>query len=135
MDPCIVNIFQYISNKMQRYSLFISGNCSTCFGWYLHPPSGAHTTVSTASGICQTVTATCRYRGRVGTLCGRKISTNNLLASGVPPVPPDKLLANTLQYTIVSTRSFLLHNHITFIRFIQRNNVEANPESYKNFRA
>ena len=26
-----------------------------------------HTTVSTASGTCQTVTATCRYRGRVGT--------------------------------------------------------------------
>ena len=31
------------------------------------PSSGAHTTVSTASGICRTVTATCRYRGRVGT--------------------------------------------------------------------
>ena len=26
----------------------------------------AHTTVSTASGVCHTVTATCRYRGRVG---------------------------------------------------------------------
>jgi len=24
------------------YSLFISVNCSTCFGWYLHPSSGAH---------------------------------------------------------------------------------------------
>jgi len=46
----------------------ISGNCSTCFGWYLRPWSGAHTTLSTASGICHTVTATCRYRGRVGTL-------------------------------------------------------------------
>jgi len=46
-------------------TLFIlSGNCSTCFGWYLHPSSGAQTTVSTASGICQTVTATCRYSGR-----------------------------------------------------------------------
>ena len=33
----------------------ISGNCFTCFGWYLHPSSGAHTTVSTASGICHTV--------------------------------------------------------------------------------
>jgi len=40
---------------------FYPENCSTCFGWYLHPSSGAHTTVSTASGICQTVTATCRY--------------------------------------------------------------------------
>jgi len=44
----------------------LSGNCSTCFGWYLYPSSGAQTTVSTASGICHTVTATCRYRGRVG---------------------------------------------------------------------
>jgi len=42
----------------------LSGNCSTCFGWYLHPSSGAQTTVSTASGICHTVTVICRYRGR-----------------------------------------------------------------------
>ena len=47
--------------------LILSGNCSTCFGWYHHPSSAAQTTVSTASGICHTVTATCRYRGRVGT--------------------------------------------------------------------
>ena len=33
-----------------------------------HPSSGAHTTVSTASGICHTFTAACRYRGRVGIL-------------------------------------------------------------------
>jgi len=53
---------------MQRYTdLFMSGNCSTCFGWYLHPSPGAHTTVCTASGICHTVIAICRYRGRVGT--------------------------------------------------------------------
>ena len=32
------------------YSLFISANCSTCFGRYLHPWS-AHITVSTVSGI------------------------------------------------------------------------------------
>jgi hypothetical protein len=43
-----------------------SGNCSTCFRWYHHPSSGAHTTVSAAPGICHTVTAICRYRGRVG---------------------------------------------------------------------
>ena len=49
------------------YSLFISGNCSICFGWYFHPSSGAHTTVSTAYGICHTVTAICHYRGKVGT--------------------------------------------------------------------
>jgi hypothetical protein len=40
---------------------------SKCFGWYFHPSSAAHTTVSTASGTCHTVTAICRYRGRVGT--------------------------------------------------------------------
>jgi hypothetical protein len=27
------------------HSLFISGNCSTCFGWYLHPLSEAQTVV------------------------------------------------------------------------------------------
>jgi hypothetical protein len=66
MGPCIVSIFQYISNKM-LHNLFISGNCSTYFGWYFHPSSGAHTPVSTAYGICHIVTAICRYRGRVGT--------------------------------------------------------------------
>ena len=40
------------------YSLFISVNCSTCYRWYLHPSSGAHITVSTVSGINETVTAT-----------------------------------------------------------------------------
>jgi len=48
----------YIQQDATLHSLFISGNCSTCFGWYFHPSSGAHTTVSTASGICHTVTAT-----------------------------------------------------------------------------
>ena len=46
----------------QDATLHISGNWSTCFGWQLIPSSGAHTTVSTASGICQNVTATCRQR-------------------------------------------------------------------------
>jgi len=61
---------------MQRYT--VSGNCSTSFGWYLHPSSGAHTTVSTASGTCQTVTATCRYRGGVGTVKSLPITTCTL---------------------------------------------------------
>ena len=56
----------YIQQDATLHSLFISGNCSLCFGWYLHPSSGAHITVSTASGICHTVTATCRYRGGFG---------------------------------------------------------------------
>jgi hypothetical protein len=56
-----------IQQDATLHSLFISGNCSTCFGWYFHPSSGANTNVSTASGICHTVTAICRYRGRGGT--------------------------------------------------------------------
>jgi hypothetical protein len=61
------NIPTYIEQDVKLHSLFISGNCSTCFECYIHPSLGAHTTVSTASGILQTVTATCRYCGRVGT--------------------------------------------------------------------
>jgi hypothetical protein len=60
-------ILIYIQQDATLHSLFISGNWSTFFGWYFHPKNGAHTTVSTASGICHTVTAICRYRGRVGT--------------------------------------------------------------------
>jgi hypothetical protein len=53
---------------MQRYTVYLHlENRSTRFGWYFHPSSGAHTTISTASGICHTVTAIYRYRGRVGT--------------------------------------------------------------------
>jgi len=52
------NILIYIQQDAKLYSLFLSENCSTCFGWYLHPSSGAQTTVSTASGICHTITAT-----------------------------------------------------------------------------
>jgi hypothetical protein len=55
------NILIYIQQDATLHSLFISRNCSTCLEWYLHPSSGAQTTVSTASGICQTVTAICRY--------------------------------------------------------------------------
>jgi hypothetical protein len=45
----------YIQQDATLHSSFISVNCCTCFGWYLHPSSGAHTTLSTASGTCQTV--------------------------------------------------------------------------------
>ena len=34
----------YIRQDATLHSLFISGNSSTCFRWYLHPSSGAHTT-------------------------------------------------------------------------------------------
>jgi hypothetical protein len=61
------NILMYIQQDAMLNSLFISGNCSTRFGWYHHQSSGAQTTVSTASGICHTVITICRYRGRDGT--------------------------------------------------------------------
>ena len=60
-------ILIYIQKDSTLRSLFFSGNCSTCFGWYLRPSLGAQTTVFTVSGNCETVTATCRYFGRVGT--------------------------------------------------------------------
>jgi len=50
-------ILIYIQQDATLHSLFYMENCSTCFGWYHHPSSGEQTTVSTASGICHTVTA------------------------------------------------------------------------------
>jgi hypothetical protein len=65
----------YIQQDVTLHSLFISGNCSTCFGSYFHPSSGTHTTVSTASGICHTVTAICRYQlETVWVCCGWRTS-------------------------------------------------------------
>jgi hypothetical protein len=57
----------YTQQDATLHSLFTFENCSTYFGWYFHPSSEARTTVSTASAICYTVTAICRYRGRGGT--------------------------------------------------------------------
>jgi len=45
----------YIQQECNVSQFTLSGKCSTCFGWYLHPSSGTHTTVSTASDICNTV--------------------------------------------------------------------------------
>jgi hypothetical protein len=61
------SILIYIQQDASLTLFILSGNCCTCFGWYHHPSSEAQTTVSTASVICHTVTAICRYRGRVGT--------------------------------------------------------------------
>ena len=44
------------------YNLFISTNSATCFGFYLHPSSGSHITVSTVTSIIQTVTTTPTFR-------------------------------------------------------------------------
>ena len=43
--PTRYNVTQFI----------LSGNCSTCFGWYLHPSSGAHTNVSKIPDAVDTV--------------------------------------------------------------------------------
>jgi hypothetical protein len=76
MGSCIANIFQYIAKKMQLlHCLFLPGNCSTYLGCYFHPLSGALTTVSTASGICHTVIATCHYGEKVGTAGSSNSST------------------------------------------------------------
>ena len=56
-----------IQQDATEYSLFKSINCSTCFGWYLHPSSRAHITVSTVYGVTETVTATCGERDWTGT--------------------------------------------------------------------
>jgi hypothetical protein len=67
MGPCVVRIFQYVSNKMQRFTVYYTWKLLYIFRVVPHPSSGALTAVSTAYGIYHTVTATCRYRGRVGT--------------------------------------------------------------------
>jgi hypothetical protein len=57
----------YIQQNANFYSLLYLETCSTYFGCYLHPSSGAQTTVFTVSRIFHTVAAICRYRGRAGT--------------------------------------------------------------------
>jgi hypothetical protein len=45
------NILLYKSQQYVHVTEFIlSDNCSTCFGRYYHPSSGAQTTVTAASG-------------------------------------------------------------------------------------
>ena len=55
----------------QVYSLFKSVNCSTCFGWYLHPSSGAHNTESTVFGI-NSLTPNDHYSGRTAPLTSKR---------------------------------------------------------------
>jgi hypothetical protein len=56
----IIGVFSQIQKYSNLYptrcnvtQFIISGNCSTCFGWHLHPSSGTHATVSTASGTAE----------------------------------------------------------------------------------
>jgi len=65
-NNCIYSIW-YLSNRYCYLPLsWRSWNRFECAVGG-HPSSGAQTTVSTASGICKTVIAICRYRGDVGT--------------------------------------------------------------------
>ena len=67
MGLCIVNIFQNISNKMQMYTVYFIWKLLYRF-WVVPPPIIRSANDSTtASGVCHTVTATCRYHGGVGT--------------------------------------------------------------------
>ena len=59
---CMESVSIIVKHDAKIYSLFISVNCSTCFGWYIHPSSGAHNTVCTVSGTIETLTAICRGR-------------------------------------------------------------------------
>jgi hypothetical protein len=61
-----IPIYSYIQQDATLHTLFITENFSTCFGWYFHPSSGAHTAVSTALAICHTVTFICRSECAVG---------------------------------------------------------------------
>jgi len=38
-SPKSITIYSYIQQDATLHGLFISGNCSTCFGWYFHPSS------------------------------------------------------------------------------------------------
>jgi hypothetical protein len=93
-----IPIYVYIQQGATLHSLFICGNCSTCFGWYFHPSSGAHTTVCTASGICHAVTAICRYRGGVGT--GLSVlwvaHATHITLKPVPTLPRQRQIALTV---------------------------------------
>ena len=51
---------------MQRYTVYFILKQLYMFRMVLSPIIRTANNVSTASGICHTVTAICRYRGRVG---------------------------------------------------------------------
>jgi hypothetical protein len=96
----------YIQQDATLYSLFISGNCSICFGWYFHPSSGAHSTVSTASGICHTGRSPHAYVNQ-----RLKIQLELLMMSGVPLETCwafNERWNNLLYYKVASSWLFLL---------------------------
>ena len=91
---CFYNVSIIIQQDATIYNLFISAKCSTCFGWYLHPPSRSHITVSTVSGITETVAATCREREWMGT--AGPIQTDTSIAVAEDTLPVGKLYSLTV---------------------------------------
>jgi hypothetical protein len=67
MGPCIASIFQYISNKMQRYTVYLYLETALHVSGRISTHHQERIQLSTASDICHTVTVICRYRGRFGT--------------------------------------------------------------------
>jgi hypothetical protein len=61
-----VRIFQHISNKMHRYTVYFFWKLLYMFRVVPPPITRSAKTVSTTSGICHTFTATCRYSRAVG---------------------------------------------------------------------
>jgi len=47
--PTAAHVAITIQQDATICNLFISVNFSTCFGWYVHPSSGVHITVSTVT--------------------------------------------------------------------------------------
>ena len=60
VSPCI-------SNKMQRYTVYLSLKTALHVLGGISTHHQEHTTISTAPVTCQTITATCHYCGGVGT--------------------------------------------------------------------
>ena len=122
---------------MLRYTVYLYVNCSTCFGWYLHPSSRAHTTLYTASGTCQTGTATCRYQGKVGTYIHVEVqSLHDSQCSWTPQTFASKFVlisaSNCLVWWTLFECLFSLHN--TFWDIHGKEAKTFHPNSVRNLR-
>jgi hypothetical protein len=95
--------------KFTQYIL--SGNCSTCFGWYLHPSSGAQTTVSPASGISHTNST---HYSVTNTRCCR---CSCLRCCGWVEVPPEIFRAVSRQNKLGKVASRWIYIRIKIHRF------------------
>jgi len=109
--PCIVKYMPIIVQQdATTYSLFLSVNCSTCFGWYLHPSSGVHVTVSRASGTSKTIIATCCEHDWTGTLvqsCSQQVAVMVLLM-------PDAVVTDINKLYIVASCCTIIGSHHQF---------------------